>query len=257
MSLWHSVRGEMAGAWRSVCYDLGRQPAVGTDTRPDVTCTGMNTFPGSLVGMPGSLAEIPVNPPETGARPPRRFVAIAAFCALAVCGAAGSYLVATTTLADRMTDPPAIAAAPLPSPSTDVTEVPETDAGMGAVPTTARRARTAAITPQAPAPTASAAPRITAPQAPVTTRTSEKTVRPGAGTVDGAPPRPGEPDCDCEMPPVPTPTAPAPVASISPSPSATVSDPSTPDSSPSAVPGVSDGSPSTNGERRHRRHHPR
>ncbi|MBO3737276.1 hypothetical protein [Actinoplanes flavus] len=219
MSLWRSIRGEMAGAWRSVCYDLGRRPAAG-EQRPDVTSTGMSTFPESLV-------DLPEGPRRTDARPPRRFVAVTTFCALGLTGAAGSYLVATTTFAGRMDDrasmPPAVAA-PLPDEAEPVGGV----AGMGAVPV-ARERRPRVVTKTTPDPVSSPA------------RTTAPTTRPPAVARTSAP------GCDCETPPAPTPTA-APSAtsaepdiSVSPSPSESVSP--TPDIS----------RPSGSGDRRHRR----
>ncbi|MEU8661865.1 hypothetical protein, partial [Actinoplanes philippinensis] len=125
MSLWRNVRAETAGAWRSLCYDLGRRPESRRGGVPDVTSTGMSTFPGSLISLPAE----PVAEP---ARPPRRFVAVAAFCALAAFGAAGSYLMATTAFAGRMTDPPAavpeVAVAPRP-PAFEAGPAPAPDGG--------------------------------------------------------------------------------------------------------------------------------
>ncbi|GGN03764.1 hypothetical protein FHR83_001146 [Actinoplanes campanulatus] len=217
MSLWRNVRGEMAGAWRSVCYDLGRRPA-GRDPRPDVTSTGMSTFPGSLV-------DLPEEPPRTDARPPRRFVAVTAFCALGLTGAAGSYLVATTTFAgetaDRPSAPPAVAA-PLPP---DQVEPVGGVAGMGAVPV-ARERRPRVVTkarPVEPAPTT-----VITTRPPSVARTSA-------------------PGCDCETPPAPTPTA---------APSATSAEPdisASPSASGSVSPSPDISGPSGDSDRRHRR----
>jgi hypothetical protein len=194
MSLWRNVRAEIAGAWRSVCYDLGRQlPARGA-AGPDVTSTGMNTFPGTLAGLGLSAGT-----PEDDDRPPRRFVAVAAFCALAACGAAGSYLVATTTFAGRMTDAPAVA------PPVAVASMPPVSeagppakrnghAGMGG---TAHEPRAGAVAPPSPV-------VIT------TTRTVLATPPPTRENTHPAAPVASSPDCDCDTPPVPTPTAPAP-----------------------------------------------
>jgi hypothetical protein len=200
MSLWRNVRTETAGAWRSLCYDLGRRPEARGGAGPDVTSTGMNTFPGSLV-------DLPAEPVGDGGRPPRRFVVVAAFCALAVCGAAGSYLVATTAFAGRMTDapvaPPAVAAPPAPprfEPPAATTR--GGSAGMGGTP---RRPRAAPPAPPSPAPTTTTQVVVQPPP------TREKT-RP-------ATPVTGSPDCDCDTPPVPTPTAPDPSAPVSASPS--------------------------------------
>ncbi|GAA1627621.1 hypothetical protein [Actinoplanes couchii] len=220
MSLWDSVRGEVAGAWRSLRYDLGRPPAGPSDPRPDVTFTGMNTFPGSLVSLP--VAE----PHDDDPAPPRRFVAVAAFCALGLGGAAGSYLVATTTFAGRMTDPVPIAAPVSDHP----VEVAEEDAGMGSAPPRQRRHRTVRPAPEVPVTTR-----------PTPTPTSEKTTISDFRTPEKARPAPDESDCDCETPPVPTPTAPSPSDSAGPSP-----EPDDPE------PSASEPSPSTNSDRRHR-----
>ncbi|GGN91446.1 hypothetical protein GCM10010112_77650 [Actinoplanes lobatus] len=219
MSLWRNVRGEMAGAWRSVCYDLGRRPA-GRDPQPDVTSTGMSTFPGSLVDLPGE-------PPRTDARPPRRFVAVTAFCALGLTGAAGSYLAATTTFAGEMAErpsaPPAVAA-PLPP---DEVEPVGGVAGMGAVPV-ARERR----------------PRVVTKITPTSVRSTARTTAPTTRRAVTRPPTPG---CDCETPPAPTPTA---------APSATSAEPdisASPSASGSVSPTPDISEPSGDSDRRHRR----
>ncbi|SDT64088.1 hypothetical protein SAMN04489716_5106 [Actinoplanes derwentensis] len=242
MSLWDSVRDEVAGAWRSVCYDLERPSAVDADPRPDVTCTGMNTFPGSLISLP-------IVAPETDARPPRRFVAVAAFCALAAGGAAGSYLVATTAFAGRMTDPPTVtpvAAAPMPPTFENEPDRAARDTGMGAVPAPPRIRRTVAPTPETPVTTA---PPTTPPSSPTSVRASENRTEGGLGTDDEPLPWPDTSDCDCEAPPVPTPTAPDPGPSPSDSASA-------PEPGVSPEPAVSETAPDTRGDRRHRWHQP-
>ncbi|HWS38949.1 MAG TPA: hypothetical protein VN408_40190 [Actinoplanes sp.] len=188
-------------------WDRAGNPSV----EPDVTSTGMNTFPGSLF-------ESPVAPVQAEARPPRRFVAISAFCALAAGGTAGAYLLATTVLAGRMTDPPpvvSVAAAPPAAPPAEpaaappaepVVEAtvrnPREDTGMGPVPQ--RRHTVRAPAPETPQP------------APSSEKPREETTRDDWGTTDGASPWPESSDCDCAPPPpVPTPTDPSP----SPSPS--------------------------------------
>jgi hypothetical protein len=200
MSLWRNVRAELAGAWRSLRYDLGRRPEARGATGPDVTSTGMNTFPGSLAGLPAE-------PMADAARPPRRFVAVAAFCALAMCGAAGSYLVATTAFAGRMTDapaaPPEAAVAPMPPRFEPPAATPTGgSAGMGGTP---RRPHTTSPAPPSPAPV---------------TTTTHIVVQPAPTRENTRPATPvtGSPDCDCDTPPVPTPTVPEPSESISASP---------------------------------------
>ncbi|MFC3988802.1 hypothetical protein ACFOZ6_10025, partial [Actinoplanes siamensis] len=106
MSLWRRIRGELAGAWRSVRYDLGRRPPEHPGG-PEVTSTGLTTFPGSL--MEWRTAE-----PVTDARPTRRFLAVAALCLLALAGAIGSYLLVARGLPAASQDP--VAGAPLPPP---------------------------------------------------------------------------------------------------------------------------------------------
>ncbi|KHD77718.1 hypothetical protein MB27_09650 [Actinoplanes utahensis] len=244
MSLWRNVRGEMAGAWRSICYDLGRRRAAPSSPRPDVTSTGMETFPGSLVGLP-------VPPVETDARPPRRFVAVAAFCALSLCGAAGSYLVATTAFADRMGDRVSPVAPPAAAPARPAFEA--TEDAMGGVPASTGRPRTAIAATAATGPGPARPPGTTAPAAPAAPAAARKPAPPAAARP--APGRTGipevttSPDCGCEAPPVPTPTAPSPTPSVSdsgsPSPSAS------PDTSLSPTPDTS--SPGQRSDRRHRR----
>lgn len=239
MSLWRSVRGEMAGAWRSICYDLGRRPAE-RDPEPDVTSTGLNTFPGSLV-------DLPAGPPETDARPPRRFVAVTAFCALAVCGAAGSYLVATTAFAGRMSDTTVAAAAP--PARLEARDEADRDgvAGMGLVPETPGKRRVAA---PPVATTASTAGGVVQPQVTAT----RPAVRAGAAGSTTAPVT-ADPGCDCETPPAPTPTAPpSPSASVSDSASPTASGSPSPSASESLSPAPDGSAPSADSDRRHRRH---
>ncbi|BEL09067.1 hypothetical protein Q0Z83_072580 [Actinoplanes sichuanensis] len=200
MSLWRNIRAEMAGAWRSLRYDLGRRPAGRGPAEPDVTSTGMNTFPGSLVFLPAE-------PAADEERPPRRFVAVAVFCALAVCGAVGAYLVATTAFAGRMTDPPAAApevAPPPPRPPTFEAAPgprPGGHAGMGRTP---RRPHAVSPTP--------AAVLTTTTRVVVTPPPARENTRPATPVTE-------PPECDCDTPPVPTPTVPDPTASTSASPS--------------------------------------
>ncbi|HET6531081.1 MAG TPA: hypothetical protein VFH03_10780, partial [Actinoplanes sp.] len=101
MTLWRRTRTEMAGAWRSLRYDLGRRPeplpARGREPEPDVTSTGMSTFG----GVTGSSA--PAYPPaqpgyREPARPGRALTAVGAVLTLAVVGVAGSYLAVVTGL---------------------------------------------------------------------------------------------------------------------------------------------------------------
>jgi hypothetical protein len=243
MSLWRRIRAELAGAWRSVRYDLGRRPAERPDG-PDVTSTGLSTFPGSLM-------EWRTASPESDARPPRRFVAVTALCLLAVAGAFGSYLLVTRSLSAAAAEQPE-AAAPQPP------AVAREDREPAADPT----ARMGAVThPQ------TALPR------PATTPGRRAAGRPATGTGNGgdgdgdgdqpaAPPRPGTTTtskCDCVTPPVPTPTAPSPAGSSpdpgSPSPSRPPVSSASVSPSASASPSPSGSDDDSAGERRRRHRH--
>ena len=93
MNMWRRTRTEMAGAWRSVRYDMGQRPAE-PSAGPDVTSTGMSTF-GGAVG------------PATGS--PRRLVTVSAFGVLAAVGAAGTYFAVAGGLGALLTEKPAAA----------------------------------------------------------------------------------------------------------------------------------------------------
>ncbi|KUL24941.1 hypothetical protein [Actinoplanes awajinensis] len=239
MSLWRRIRAELRGAWRSVKYDLGRRPAEHTDG-PDVTSTGLSTFPGSLM-------EWRTVPPETDARPPRRFVAVAAFCLVALVGAIGSYLVVTRSLSAAFTEEPSAVAAAEP----EVDAAPTTAAAPAVKKTTKATAEAPPVTPATGGPTSRmgspAGPRTTAPRA-----TAHRTASP-----DEHPrPRTTTPPCDCVTPPVPTPTAPSPAGSDpdpgSPAPSGPDGSTSPAEPSASADPGPDDTPDDAPGERRHR-----
>ncbi|MDI6097961.1 hypothetical protein QLQ12_05020 [Actinoplanes sp. NEAU-A12] len=243
MSLWRNVRGEMAGAWRSICYDLGRRPAE-RDPGPDVTSTGLNTFPGSLV-------DLPAGPPETDARPPRRFVAVTAFCALAACGAAGSYIVATTAFAGRMSDTTVAAAAPPGGHEAQDEAIRGGMAGMGRVPQTPGRQRAV------PTPTVTATSGAVGVAVPPQATATRSAARAGTGRTAGGTTKPVtvDPECHCETPPVPTPTAPSdPSASASVSASPAASDSPSPSTSESLSPAPDGIAPSADSDRHHRRH---
>ncbi|MEU4221916.1 hypothetical protein AB0F10_42060, partial [Actinoplanes sp. NPDC026623] len=111
MTLWRRARNEVAGAWRSVRYDLGRPdpdaekagPAPAGEVRyEDVTSTGMSTFGG--FGATGGLRTTYGD--ELVPRP-RRLAAVAAFGALAVAGAAGGYFAVVTGIDALVGDKPA------------------------------------------------------------------------------------------------------------------------------------------------------
>ena len=264
MSLSRRIRAEVAGAWRSVGYDLGRRPsAPAPGAGPDVTSTGMNTFPGSLV-------DLPAGPPETGARPPRRFVAVTAFCALAAAGAGGSYAAATTLFAEEPVA--AVQAAPGPDQATGGLVTPRRDtagrrstpgprvtAAMGSVPVAAGQPRTTSgATGRAAGNAVGPAAGRTAVTAPPVAVKPAPTSPAGRRTV-AAPPRPtrpGSPECHCPAPPVPTPTSlpdtpsgtPSPVtSSAAPAPSPSEPPAGATSPSPAAAPSSATGDPRPGG----------
>jgi hypothetical protein len=221
MSLLRRTRNEMAGAWRSLRYDVGRRTGEPMDQdrepAPDITSTGMSTF-GGVAG------EHPREECDEFARPPRRLVAASAFGVLAVAGAAGSYFAVVNGLGALLGDEPAgpqpypLAAA---APTAGADTVAGSTAGMGRGATSVRRAPAVAA---APAATTGVALPATTLRKPTRSgqRPAAKPAEPGATTW---------PDCDCLTPPVPTPTAPPP-----PSPAPTTA-------SPSADPNSSEPSP--------------
>lgn len=240
MSLWRRMRAELAGALRSMRYDLRGRPAEQPDG-PDVTSTGLSTFPGALM-------EWRTAAPETDARPPRRFVAVTALCLLALVGAIGSYLLVTKGLAaadDRPVAAPVEPAAPTPaetagpSPAGPAEPTSRTDDRIG--PVTGAKA----VQPGPVGTTAGAPPVATKNDISETHQQKPSTHRPPATT----------PECDCAAPPVPTPTIASPGDGTSPDPHGSTS------GSPSAAPsGSTDPSPDassgdTDGERRHGRRH--
>ena len=265
MSLLPRIRAEVAGAWRSVGYDLGRRPSEpDPGTGPDVTSTGMNTFPGSLL-------DLPMSQPVTNARPPRRFVAVTAFCALAAVGAGGSYVAATTLFAEAT--PAVTQAAPGPDEATGGLVSPrrpdersgkerrgsgpdKVSDAMGSVPMAAGRPRTA--TPAGPGRAGKPATTRAARTAPPVAVKPAPTTPAGRRTI-AAPPRAtrsATPECDCLTPPVPTPTSlpESPAAPSSPSPATS---PAMPSATPgrTAMPSPDAGSSSRASGSRHRWHH--
>lgn len=79
MSLLRKTRTELAGAWRSLRYDLGRRPVEPPASGPDMTSTGMSTFGAPVVA---THTEHPVP-----ARRPRRALTAGMFAVLTVAGA--------------------------------------------------------------------------------------------------------------------------------------------------------------------------
>ena len=234
MTLWRRTRNEVAGAWRSLHYDLGRrteQPPPPAGPAPDVTSTGMSTF-GGLTGYTGPSEAYP-----EPARPRRRLAAAAAFVALAVAGSAGSYLAVVTGFGGLLHGDSAAAG-----------ERPLAAAGRtgGAAATGAD-----ATSGLGRGPAAAAAPDVTAaqpvpPQRPAAPDTEPAAARPAQPARQ--PVRAGTPtreDCDCLSPPVPTPTAPP---SPSPSPSPSDSASPSPSESESSDPGDPSADPAASGD---------
>jgi hypothetical protein len=209
MSVWRRTRTEVAGAWRSMRYDMGRRPSEPPADGHDVTSTGMNTFGGASWALdPGYLGPEPTEMPIAGRMPaprrrsPRRAMAVSAFGVLTVAGAAGAYLVVVNGLVPLRDEGPA-AAGTLP-PATAET-------GIGRSP----RAPRIPVdrTPGNPAPVMINTTPADRPPAVVVPRPPRK-----ASPIRTR--KPANQIC-CVNPPVPTPTAPA--SSPSPTPSATTS----------------------------------
>jgi hypothetical protein len=244
MSVWRKTRTEVAGAWRSLRYDLGRrteQQEPPAAVVPDVTSTGMSTF-GGITGHTGP-AERYAEP----ARPRRRLAAAAAFVALAVAGSAGSYLAVVTGFGGLLHgDSAAAGERPLAAAGR------AGDAPAGGTDAISRLGRG----PAAAVPDGSTAQPVP-PQRPAAPATVPPAARPAPPPQ--RPAQPGTPTregCDCLNPPVPTPTAP-PSSSPSPSPSDSASpSPNASESSdptgPSADPTASGDDPG-DGRRGHRR----
>jgi hypothetical protein len=238
MNLWRTTRTEVAGAWRSLRYDMSRRepgPEPEVIAQPDVTSTGMSTFG-------GPVDELRTGYQEFG-RPPRRMVAVSVFALLTLAGAAGSYFAVVNGLGALLREkPPAPQAYPMAAaaPPADARAGATAGIGHGARPATARVAgvppkttATAGATSPAAVPTAAAVPA------------APRRTTPERGT------RPARTPCACVTPPVPTPTAPSTSPSATPSPSVTPSQSGDPSVSPS--PSATDGS----GEPNHRKRRPR
>ena len=212
MNLWRITRTEVAGAWRSMRYDMGRRPAEppAGDAGPDVTSTGMSTFAVAVDNATGA---------------PRRLVAVSAFGLLAVTGAAGTYFAMAGGLGSLLSEKPA---EPRPYP---LAAAAPPAAGSAAA-STAGLGRGPAIDtgPAAPAPPA-AGPVVAAAATPaaVPGRTLPRSPRVMPERAKPVPPRP----CACPAPPVPTPTEPDPSPSASQSPSVSPSEPGSPSASAS------------------------
>ncbi|BCJ51107.1 hypothetical protein Asp14428_25820 [Actinoplanes sp. NBRC 14428] len=264
MTLWRRTRNEVAGAWRSLRYDLGRRepdpagprhgPLGGHRARAaafeDVTATGFSTFGGAGVTDGLRTAYGPGH-----ARQPRRLVAVTAFGVLAVAGATGSYFAVVNGLGALLgqqggTEPYPLSAA---APGGDADGLSHEGLGRGAA-----RADEPAAEPGPGTIRVLPNPAATVPGAPATT--AARAPQPHRTTVGGAVPVPTPTDCDCLTPPVPTPTAAPsspyePPAEPSPSPSTDDSPAPEPSDSGSPDPTATDDGGSGGGTERAR--HPR
>ncbi|GAA3941943.1 hypothetical protein [Actinoplanes auranticolor] len=258
MTMWRKARTEVAGAWRSVRYDLDRpepdagEPEAGVRSvrpsagHPDVTSTGLSTFGGA--GMTGGLR---TSYGEQLVPRPRRIVAASAFGVLAVAGAAGSYFAVVNGIGALVGEKPA-GAEPYPlaaeAPRGSEGDLSNSGLGRGTAYAAGGRPPAAATTAAEPVPgtirvlpptvgaAAPAAPPPIVPQPPRTTSAGRPETRPA--------------DC-CAAPPVPTPTAPVPTPhspSATPSPTSSSPDGSgSPEPSESPVPAEPTGSDDATG----------
>ncbi|MEV4704847.1 hypothetical protein [Actinoplanes sp. NPDC049316] len=232
MTLWRRTRTEVAGAWRSLRYDLGRREPDETGARagippahPDVTSTGYSTFGGA--GLTGGL-HTSYGPGY--ARRPRRLVAVTAFGTLAVAGAAGSYFAVVNGLGAMLGEQPAGAEPyPLAAAAPDGTTGETSNEGLGRGPQEA----------PAPAEAPAAAGTVrTVPHTLATTGTPDSRgavvlPTPRRTSVHRTSPATAPTPCDCLTPPVPTPTAaPSTPHSPSPTPSPSVPDEDSPSPDP-------------------------
>nr|BFE75364.1 hypothetical protein GCM10020092_086650 [Actinoplanes digitatis] len=224
--------------------DTGKAAAV-PDTAPgyqDVTSTGMSTFGGlGTGGLRTSYGD------EVVPRP-RRLAAVAAFGALAVAGAAGSYYAVVTGIDALVADRPAGAEPyPLAARAPQDSEGDQSNSGLG-------RGVVAAPAGPAPATTAPGTVRILPPAGGAAARRLATAPRLRT-TVGSVTPATRPTDC-CLIPPVPTPTAPVPTpqspsATASPSASASESAPPSEEPTTTASPTPS-GEPDGMDERRSR-----
>jgi hypothetical protein len=205
MNLWRKTRTEVAGAWRSVRYDMGQRPAEPA-AGDDVTSTGMSTFAGVVDQATGS---------------PRRLVTVSAFGALAVAGAAGTYFAVAGGLGALLTETPAAAQSnPLAAAAPPAGDA--STAGMGQGRSTVSRPEAPAAPALAATPVASAAASAAVPSR----------VLPRAARIPPERRKPPAPaPCECPAPPVPTPTEPSGSPSASPSPSPSPSESASPSAS--------------------------
>lgn len=221
LSILRAARREVAGAWRSLRYDIGHRPGTAdspADGYPDVTSGGLSTFGGPMADG------VELDPYD---RPPRRLLAASALGALALAGAAGSYLAVVNGLgtiaansAARPPEPLPLVAEPARTSSAHRT-LPRrvADTNLPPVPVTSSAAVAAVVT----GPTRAAAPEPADPPAPL--------VAGGPGTGRPRPVTPPVPTpCRC---PVPTPASSPTGGTSSYSPSASTAVSPSPSASPS------------------------
>lgn len=199
MSILRSVRSEVAGAWRSLRYDLGHRSAPASppaEGHPDVTSMGLSTFGGPATGLTGGVPAV-LDGADPASRPPRRLAAVSAIGLLALTGAAGSYLAVLNGLGTLGADRPT-AQQPLP---------PVVEPSPSAVPSLGRGPRPAPTdraTERTPPPTGRAVAVRNGTPAPSPSRSQQVPIRPRP-----LPPPAPSPTCDCPTPPVPTPASPS------------------------------------------------
>jgi hypothetical protein len=205
MSLWRIARDEVAGAWRSLRYDLRRRSDA--DTRN---------------GHPGGMLDDVFGDYDEDDRPPRKAVAVSVFGLLALVGAAGSYFAVVNGLGTLLAEPPA---GPDAYPLSAGAQVPEAAERQGP---TSRLGYGSSIAPS-PAPQAAPVRRKARPTRETTPEPTRRVSSP-ARTVTASPS-----PCRCS-PPAPIPTFPSghPSASVSPSATPSTSASVSPSPSPSA-----------------------
>jgi hypothetical protein len=246
MSLLRKTRAEMAGAWRSIRYDLGRRPAEPPAGGPDVTSTGMSTF--------GGLTSYPQAPVVAPARRPRRAVTAGAFGVLTVVGATAAYLGVVNGLGSLTSEKPAAAdtfpARPAATAKAQIGQGPAPGRAV-AKPTKPAAALTPAEAAEAARTPAGAAGAAAAAGATQVRKTAKQEKSPACACGgEKAAEKGGEKGTSPANPPVPTPTAPT----SAPSPTPSASDSTKPSPSESATPGDST-EPSESPQARHRRRH--
>jgi hypothetical protein len=277
MSLLRRTRTEVAGAWRSVRYDLGRRPVEPPAGGPDVTSTGMSTFGGAGLDLGAEAAAGARHGAPATVRPRRRAVAVTALGVLTVLAATGAYLGVVNGLGSLLHERPAAADTFPPAPGATATLTP--NAGIGAGPPGTRPVvgATAAADAAAAVPAASA---VTAPPPAPGNTSPVRTIKPtnpecaiwahgGSAPGSGAGAKGGsgagmQGYGACPKPPVPTPTAPtaAPSPTATPdesdapgSPSPTASATVVPDPSETSATPDDSAEPSDSPRDRHRRRH--